>query len=768
MTTGDDFRDHIAALLGTRYDNVRSEIQLRAKKADICFETRFGALRIKVAVECKKWERSLTRDDVKDILADYDPARQDRQIDQIWIVCNRTPAPGAREFVGGYQHAQLMTALELERSIIDFGPMLNILVKEFENDALSQYFILPKYYSGPDQRAALHDHISAWLADDAARPIAIWGGYGMGKTSYARYLAATLARTCLDEYGSRIPILLSLGDFTTAPNIETLIFSQLTNFYGIRDFSIGAFRLLNRQHRFVLILDGVDEMKFAMAQNEFAYFAAELRKSGKDNPKLLILGRPDVLVSEDDASRLLTSKIESYGHAVKADDAPDFENVRLAFFAKDEYLALIRNFLRQEIKGTGAEQRIGAIVDTIAGVALEDILERPVQSKMLAEIVNEPGSNLAKMSRFTLYDLFIKKILRREEEKSARRHLSSSDRLQFMRQLAWWLWTDKKTRTFTAMEIPTELIQRFEPSDGKIPLEGLRRELLVGSLVEERHTGHFLSEKAGGVFYFPHNTFAEFLVADYIMSQDFLTFDAKRLPEALYGVVPSFLREHPSGDAMLYAYDKIKAASVSMNTASISVILNEVGIRSYMDTLRPDRANPWDICLKYVLVKAEAGEPKARAFLYDCMNSPTQLTELAAIFCLFYEEGTASPISGSPVARALIHIFMRLGISTLIGAAERGSASVESNSLNHLAQIVSRCIRLESGSRVTFNYVEFCTIAISFMGMACVVEGMVGAVPKVFSVPNNDLLFSVTEQSERSLLGELLRHRGQLNIIASV
>ena len=113
MTTGDKFRDQIAALLGTRYDDVRSEIQLRAKKADVCFETRFGAQRIKVAVECKKWERSLTRDDVKDILADYGPAHQDKQIDAIWIVCNRTPAPGAREYVGAYSYAQLMTALEL-------------------------------------------------------------------------------------------------------------------------------------------------------------------------------------------------------------------------------------------------------------------------------------------------------------------------------------------------------------------------------------------------------------------------------------------------------------------------------------------------------------------------------------------------------------------------------------------------------------------------------------------------------------------------------
>jgi hypothetical protein len=316
------------------------------------------------------------------------------------------------------------------------------------------------------------------------------------------------------------------------------------------------------------------------------------------------------------------------------------------------------------------------------------------------------------------------------------------------------------------MEIPTELIQRFQP--GQISLEGLRRELLVGSLVEERHTGHFLAEKTAGVFYFPHNTFTEFLVADYITSKDFLSIDAKSLPGALYGEVPTFLREHPSGDAMVFAYSRIKEAGVSMRTGSISVILSGLAIRTMMDALRVDRADPWDICLKYLLIKAEDGESKARAFLYDCLKSPTQSTELAAIFCLFYEEGTANPLSGSPVARAVIHIFMRLGISQLIGAMERGSASVESSSLNHLAQIVTRCIRLEGATRVTFDLAEFTAVALSFMRLACVVDDMIETVPQVFSIPNNDLLGSMTDRAERSLLGELLHRRGQINIIASV
>src|SRR5713226_3662270 len=111
--TGDHFRDHIAALLRTRYDNVQTERKLTAKKADVCFEIQAGPRRrIKAAAECKRWGRALTRDHVKDILADYDPARQNREIDEIWIISDQTPSPGAREFVEAYPHCQLMTGIE--------------------------------------------------------------------------------------------------------------------------------------------------------------------------------------------------------------------------------------------------------------------------------------------------------------------------------------------------------------------------------------------------------------------------------------------------------------------------------------------------------------------------------------------------------------------------------------------------------------------------------------------------------------------------------
>jgi len=52
-------------------------------------------------------------------------------------------------------------------------------------------------------------------------------------------------------------------------------------------------------------------------------------------------------------------------------------------------------------------------------------------------------------------------------------------------------------------EIPLEIIQKFQIPG--VPREGLRRELLIGSIVEEKNIGYFLAEKDAGVFFFPHN-----------------------------------------------------------------------------------------------------------------------------------------------------------------------------------------------------------------------------------------------------------------------
>jgi hypothetical protein len=447
---------------------------------------------------------------------------------------------------------------------------------------------------------------------------------------------------------------------------------------------------------------------------------------------------------------------------LRADDGPDFASIRICFLERDEYLSLIRNFLTNATEKEPNRKPVADIMASIEKLSLGDVLERPVQAKMLAEVVADPTANISAISRFSLYDMFIKRILRREEEKSARRHLGSQERTHFMRLLAWWLWTEKKTRTFAANEIPLEIIQKFQIPN--VSLEGLRRELLIGSIIEERNIGHFLSEKTAGIFYFPHTSFTEFLVADYIMSSDFMSIDVAKLPIALYGEVPSFLDEYPTPGTILTIYKRMKAAKIAMTTSCMSVLLNDYDTRMHIELAKETAGDPWDICLRYFLQHAEGAPVRARQFLMACLQTHEQNTELAAMYCLMYEDALAPAGGRSAIAHLLLHIFQRIGILDLISASERGSTTARSSELNHLAEVTSSCIQL-SRDTVVFDFAEFTSVALSFISTSCAVSDVMDRVPKTYAIPANDIISLTSDPQERTTLADLLRRQGKLQII---
>ena len=89
-----------------------------------------------------------------------------------------------------------------------FSPNDQLSNRILQGDPISNLLHLPSFYGPNEVRIDLHSHIEKWLADETARPIAIWAGYGMGKTRYSKFLASVLAQRRCDDYGARIPMRL--------------------------------------------------------------------------------------------------------------------------------------------------------------------------------------------------------------------------------------------------------------------------------------------------------------------------------------------------------------------------------------------------------------------------------------------------------------------------------------------------------------------------------------------------------------------------------
>ena len=124
---------------------------------------------------------------------------------------------------------------------------------------------------------------------------------------------------------------------------------------------------------------------------------------------------------------------------------------------------------------------------------------------------------------------------------------------------------------------------------------------------------------------------------------------------------------------------------------------------------------------------------------------------------------------GSALARMILHIFNGIGFDSLVAAVERGSITVRSSDLNHLAEIVTSCIKIVSRDlSVSFDFAEFTTVAVSYFGASCGVSDVIESMRKVYHVPGNDLLSLIKDTGHRAMLGDVLRKGGALKMIPSL
>ena len=553
---GADFEAQVARLLrsSTGYKNVREQQHIRGKNVDIIFQKQWNPHKYRtIAVECKNWKSGIDREAVKDIYFDYKPLFDENEIDELWIVTPNPVSATVQEHVDSYDGIEVLHLSELEQDIIDFTLYATYLQDRFHNDPLSKYYISARL---EQSTTLLHSVIKNWLASVSAKPVAIWAGYGMGKTSYASFLASELASNFLTDASKRIPILIPLGDFYTAPRLDGLFANVLTKDSGVHGYNFNTFWNLHEAGRFVIILDGFDEMKHAMTKSEFATISKEIRKLCLPNSRVILLGRPDAIISGEEHNILIKGTRTVADLEISDNMASEFDELRLDFFSEPEYREFLQRYIDCFYTNPDKEHFIETRLAQVKNLRLEDLVKRPVQARMLAQILLNPKNSLETVSRYDLYNMFIDDCFAREEEKPERRKTDRTLRKSFMQDIAWWLWAVKRTRTFTVNDIPLSLASKFVSVDGdKL---GQLRELLVGSVVEEKSIGSLLTEKDAGTFYFPHLSFTEFLVSEYVVEHELTSDEFGILANSFDAEIKSFVESYKKTDGLNKLYRDLR------------------------------------------------------------------------------------------------------------------------------------------------------------------------------------------------------------------
>ncbi|RWC07550.1 MAG: hypothetical protein EOS52_32920 [Mesorhizobium sp.] len=511
---GNAFRDHVASILEAAGFYSESEIRVNHKKVDVRWIREDIDGLVRYGVEAKDYAKTLSLEECREFVTDYGALLDSRLIDKAWLVSRGDVSPDGRALIDARPGLKCLTYAELQRRLMGLDGYLRELVQTFENDRIADWIIPPHTESEELLEAVVYD----WIDEAEAPPLAIVSGYGKGKSTFARYLAAKLASEALLDFARRLPILVPLGDIVDEQSLEGLLGKVFTSKPGVRGYNFGLFQNLNRAGRFVVIFDGFDEMKHGMTLPVFENMIVELMRLDKGDAKIIILGR-DTAFQDDIEFRSIISgrQVTSGGVEVQARDRRAFREVNLREFTLDEARRYVENFFpiaaHETLKGIPKGERekwLKSRIDELTNGNLDFLLLRPVHAQMLCHIATERELALdLLLSKHGLFERFVHFLIDREVRKKGRDdRFSLAARRKFNSDLALWLWLQGGISTMSLANIPIDLCKAAAHGvTHDFDDAALRKELTAGCLIE----------KQGGTIYFGHRSLQEFLVADAIV-----------------------------------------------------------------------------------------------------------------------------------------------------------------------------------------------------------------------------------------------------------
>lgn len=538
----------MAGLLRIKYNNVEVEKRLTATTSDIFYIENSAMFPIRIAVECKDWASPLNSADLSKIFSLYKSSIDSNEIDKILIISRHELGQSPSESLARMPNTKYMQYDVFTHNLMDFQLLLQNNVAAFENHEASKNFIQPRCKG---KSTVLCDEVYEWISRENAPVSMVYGGYGLGKTSFSHYLASELSKKYRENNFDRIPIRIPLGGLFTKQDLQALICSELTGVEGrpaVGNFAYDIFHHMVRRGAILLILDGFDEMKHAMLIEDFEFTFEQMSPLFEGNSKVIILGRPDAFFDAEEEDRIITSLLAST--AFVNDTIEKFEVDQFTREEVDKYLA---HFCKEN-KISGNEKNF---ISDLKEREYE-ILARPVQLNMFTKIISSLSKTAdIKLTRYRLYLEFVKRFVRRESEKKARSVTDNHEnikfgyddpRSKFMQNIAWWILTERRENRFLPSDIPNIAL----PTELRLKKSRIAsiREALIGSIVEhtdktDSETG-LIGKKGANYFYFPHKSYMEFLVSQYFCREEFTKEMYRQFFNYANPEMISFVREGPN------------------------------------------------------------------------------------------------------------------------------------------------------------------------------------------------------------------------------
>lgn len=502
------FENQVADLLvlkGVR--KLTREKQFPSKKADLYFEIDAFNSTKRYVVECKSTRNIITQSEIAKIASQYDSIIRAGEATDLLIVGWSPIAPSAQSYVDGISHIAYATVADLRNSIIDFRGYLTGLRAKFLSDPANNYYVMPSgsVLDNDANITPVPNLLKSLLKDirKGDRPTIVLGSYGIGKTTLSQRIFLHLMRKWERFPDQPIPIYVSLDLMRREQSLEGLLGTLFTSISPASGYNFNLFCEMNEKGYFILILDGMDEMRHRLPKDQFLYNIDQLSLLSESNPRTIVLGRPSAFMDEDEYRYVVKGYHTST--PFRPTGTSGYREVHMGLLSPQNIERFIEKFCAYRYPGQRIARRAIAAFSGKAANILGDLPKRPVQLWMLMEVFPHIEAKSDLLTKDAIYALFVAELIRREKSKKAGATFSTEDHLTFGRCVAWWLWTQGATNRVEAKQIGSSV---FEPFSDRGDLETLR-----GSLV----SASFLTTEGGTHLHFPHRSLQEYFVAQEIL-----------------------------------------------------------------------------------------------------------------------------------------------------------------------------------------------------------------------------------------------------------
>lgn len=503
---GNAFRDLIISILAAANFNPVSEVRCNHIKVDCRWTVPGFDERITFFAEAKDYGKSYTKKECNEFISEYGPLVAKERNHRAWLICKGPISADGRALVDAQVNMKAMTFEEFQRKIFRVEGYLSELRDRPREKSVMDWYIPPR----SDDGRRLDEVIMQWINDPIAQQLAIIGGYGKGKSTFAQVMCSKLAEDALADQTKRVPILIPLGEINDEVSLEGLIGKHLAATAQVHGYSFSLFSRLNQSGRFVIFLDGFDEMKHGMTFAKFHQMFSELLRLDLGQAKIVILGRDTAMHNDEEFQTIINGRLVlEPGLDTIAPERRPFTPIGISDFSIEEAKNFIRRYFHHVVKrhtNNLDSQWVDGRITELLSDKFDNIILRPVHASMLCEIARDGKFEIQNVTIYGLYSRFVLVLLDREVKKKGR--YSGFDvrvRMSFNSALAFWLWKKGGAKTVDLESIPLAICRAAtEKVSHNYDEKRLRRELVAGCLVD----------KGSEHFYFSHRSIQEFLVAE--------------------------------------------------------------------------------------------------------------------------------------------------------------------------------------------------------------------------------------------------------------